>query len=128
MTVYHSTEMAGFHFQIEIQYTLLQRHKLVSGKTNKTPQRRPENTFSCLLYFSWFSHRLQLGSSLRVPHCNQNGSAFNSVFFGFPFRRSRHRDRLPSGFFSHSRQIRRMHTANTSFHKMQTLLQCACYS
>jgi hypothetical protein len=43
MMVYHSTEIAGFHLETEIQYMLPRRHKLISWKTTKTPDRGLEN-------------------------------------------------------------------------------------
>jgi hypothetical protein len=46
MMVYHSKEIAGFHLEIEIQYMLPQRQKLISGKTCKTPEWDLKNKLS----------------------------------------------------------------------------------
>jgi hypothetical protein len=112
MMVYHSTEIAGFHFEPKFNTCFRRGIQFISWKTSKTPERGLENKLSWLLYFTWFSHTLSALDPEWIRHSLAPHSGGSEL-------KSRYRDRLPWGFFNHCSQIRRMHIFNNIFHKMQ---------
>jgi hypothetical protein len=77
--LYHSTEIADFHLETEIQYMLPQRHKFISAKTSKTPGGA---------YRTNFPDTLSAMDPERIRHSLASHSEGSEI-------KSRYRDRLP---------------------------------